>query len=209
MQEAVWYCRKVYLQSLGSDLLNGEVLAVFQPCHKLIPHLLVLLLDVLTEVHLVPAHHIPCIEGNYLCIMSQTVVVDCGSPCHQHKGRFVRPCQQNCCWSSLPSQLPSVSAVSGKILLDRHNADWQLWKLSACTDDIVNMHVQATNAAGLQHRFPEQNCITCVHTRVRTLSGRYLSVTYTVTVGTPSSKPSSNRVCLCCTSAYKELLRNA
>ena len=82
LQKAVWYCRRLYLQSLGSDLVNGEVLAVFQPCHELIPHLLVLLLNVLTEVHLVPAQHRPCIDYKSLCVMSQIVVVDCGSPCH-------------------------------------------------------------------------------------------------------------------------------
>ena len=45
-----------YLKAFVSDLVNGEVLAVFQASHELIAHLLVLLPNVLTEVYFVPAN---------------------------------------------------------------------------------------------------------------------------------------------------------
>lgn len=44
-----------HLKGFISDLVDGEVLAVFQASHKLIPHLLVLLPNVFTEVYFVPA----------------------------------------------------------------------------------------------------------------------------------------------------------
>ena len=48
-------CQNGHLGPLGSDLLYGEVLAVLQTSHELIPHLLVLIADVINEVLLVPA----------------------------------------------------------------------------------------------------------------------------------------------------------
>jgi len=142
LQKAVQYCRKVYLQSLGSDLVNGEVLAVFQPCHELIPHLLVLLLDVLTEVHLVPTHHVTCIDYKSLCIMSQMMALAQGKVCQTMSAELL----------AVVTGVPNchlVSCVSQ--LLDRHNSSshWLLWKLPGCTDSFVDMCVQATNADGL------------------------------------------------------------
>lgn len=48
-----------HLGSLGPDLVNGEVLAILQTSHELIPHLLVLIMDVVDEVLLVPAAQMP------------------------------------------------------------------------------------------------------------------------------------------------------
>lgn len=45
-----------YLIGFVPDLVDGEVFAVFQASHELIPHLLVLLPHILTEVYFVPAN---------------------------------------------------------------------------------------------------------------------------------------------------------
>ena len=44
-----------HLQPFSSDLFYGEVLAVFQSSHELLPHLPVLIPDIFTEVGLVSA----------------------------------------------------------------------------------------------------------------------------------------------------------